>query len=165
MALWTPAKVGSASYLPSISVLSLVFLSYLKACLFINSLLLIFFMTFPPSKLVLLPQESCFWLTWFLECRILNSETIVYTLVIQINSEKEVLQGSYLDLILLLKGLLKLYFFVGEVGRKRNERQFKTERPFRNLTFTFKKLSPPSSAHPPLMLPCMHTLSFSQIKS
>lgn len=38
--------------------------------------------------------------------------------MIQINSEKEILQGSDLGFILLLKALLKLYFPFGEVGRK-----------------------------------------------
>ena len=43
MALWTPAKVGSASYLPSISVLPPVFLSYLKASFYKQSLIDFFF--------------------------------------------------------------------------------------------------------------------------
>lgn len=51
----------------------------------------------------------------------MNLETIVYTSVIQINLEKEILQGSDLGFILLLKGLLKLHFLAGEVGRKKKD--------------------------------------------
>lgn len=115
----TPAKVGSASSLPSVSVLSLVFLCNLKACLFHEQFFIDFFffpLTFPPSKLVLLPQDSCFWPKWFISLRILNFGTVVYIPMTQRNSEGNS-SGFWFRLYLSFKGLLRLHLSV-KVGRK-----------------------------------------------
>lgn len=45
-------------------------------------------LTFPPSKLGLLPQESCSWLKRFLQPKVVDFGNVVHTPTIQIHSEK-----------------------------------------------------------------------------